>query len=113
MSLLVTANDGTAADAESAAAIPHVLGRPLDGLSVVSVNGSRHAVMLVSDLEKSELTQLAGIVSLPLVERLADVAQDRARTVAWLLAEPAQKLEWDFHRRADLTSLSTERSPSR
>jgi hypothetical protein len=113
VSLLVTASDRTAADAGSAAAIPHIIGRPLGGLSVVSVNGSRHAVMLVSDLEKNELTQLAGIVSLPLVERLADAAQGRTKTVAWFLAEPARKPEWDFHRRADLTPLSTERSPSR
>jgi hypothetical protein len=41
----------------------------MDGLSVVSVNGSRHAVMLVSDLGNSELAQLAGILSLPLVQR--------------------------------------------
>ncbi len=105
VSMLVTANDRTAADAESAAAIPHVIGQPLDGLSVVSVNGSRHAVMLVSDLEKNELTQLARIVSVPLVERLADVAQDRTKTVAWFLAEPPRTLELDLHRRADLTSL--------
>lgn len=113
VSLLVTANDRTTSDTASTAAIPGVIGRPMEGLSVVSVNGSRHAVMLVSDLEKNELTQLAGIVSLPLVERLARVAQDRTSTVAWFLAEPAQKLEWDFQRRVDLTSLLTERSPSR
>jgi hypothetical protein len=74
---------------------------------------TRHAVILVSDLDKNELTQLAGIVSLPLVERLADVAQDRTETVAWFLAGPAQKLERDFHRRADLTSLLTKRLPQR
>ena len=44
----------------------------MDGLSVVSVDGSHYAVMLVSDLEKDELTRLAGIVSLPLAQRLAD-----------------------------------------
>ena len=37
VSLLVTANDRTAAAAESAEAIPHVIGRPMEGLSVVSV----------------------------------------------------------------------------
>lgn len=75
VSLLVTANDRATADADSATAIPHVIGRPMKGLSVVSVNGSRHAVMLVSDLEKNELTQLAKIVSLPLAQRLSDVTK--------------------------------------
>jgi hypothetical protein len=70
VSLLVTGDDGTTDDRASTPAIPHVIGRPVEGLSVVSVNGSRHAIMLVSDLHKSELTQLAGIVSLPLVRRL-------------------------------------------
>lgn len=73
VSLLVTANDRATAAAASAEAIPHVIGRPVDGLSVVSVNGSRHAVMLVSDLDNEALTELAGIVSLPLVQRLGDV----------------------------------------
>lgn len=90
VSLLVTANDSMTADAESAAATPHIIGQPVDGLSVVSVNGSRHAVMLVSDLEKNELRQLAGIVSLPLVEHLADAGSDRTKTTAWLFVPPVQ-----------------------
>ena len=85
VSLLVTASDRTTA-AASADDIPHLIGRPMDGLSVVSVNGSRHAVMLVSDLERGELTQLAGIVSLPLARRLAGVTSDGAKATAWLLA---------------------------
>jgi hypothetical protein len=92
VSLLVTANDGGTRAAESADVIPHVIGSPIDGLSVVSVDGSRHAVMLVSDLADSELTQLAGIVSLPLVQRLGDVTPDRTKPIAWLLASPVQKL---------------------
>ena len=92
VSLLVTANDRATAAAESAEAIPHVIGRPMEGLSVVSVDGSRHAVMLVSDLEKNELTQLAGIVSLPLAQRLADATSDRTKTIAWLFAPPTQEL---------------------
>ena len=111
VSLLVAANDRTAADAESAAAIPHVIGRPLDGLSVVSVNGSRHAVMLVSDLEKNDLTQLAGLVSVPLVQRLAGVASDRTKTTAWVFVPPVQGLAKDSDRRPDLASLLTERLP--
>ena len=87
VSLLVTEDDRATIAAE---AIPHVIGRPMDGLSVVSVNGSRHAVMLVSDLKSSELTQLARIVSLPLAQRLADASADRANTTAWLLTPPVQ-----------------------
>jgi hypothetical protein len=109
VSLLVTANDGATAAAESTEAIPHVIGRPMEGLSVVSVNGSRHAVMLVGDLEHNELTQLAGIVSLPLVQRLGDVTSDRAKPTAWLFAQPVQELARDSDRRTDLASLLTER----
>jgi hypothetical protein len=89
VSLLVTANDAAAGSAE---AIPHVIGRPTEGLSVVSVNGARHAVMLVGDLEQSELTQLAGIVSLPLAERLADGIADSPDTTAGLFGPPVQGL---------------------
>ena len=109
VSLLVTANDRATGAAESAEAIPHVIGRPMDGLSVVSVNGSRHAVMLVSDLENNELTQLAGIVSLPLVQRLGDVTSDRTKPTAWIFAQPVQELASYSDRRPDLGSLLTER----
>ena len=92
VSLLVTAKARTAADAESMAAIPQVIGQPLEGLSVVSVNGPRHAVMLVSDLEKDELRQLAGIVSVPLVQRLAGIVSVPTTTTAWLFVPPVQEL---------------------
>jgi len=107
VSLLVTANDRTSDDGASPA-IPHVIGRPLDGLSVVSVNGSRHAVVLVSDLEKKELTNLAGIVSLPLVQRLADVARDPTTTTSWLFVPPFQ--EWGSPSGGRLQALRRERS---
>jgi Putative zinc-finger len=92
VSLLVTANKRAAVAADSADAIPHVIGSPMDGLSVVSVDGSHYAVMLVSDLEKDELTRLAGIVSLPLAQRLADAISDRTKTIAWLFAPTPQEL---------------------
>src|SRR4029453_17032983 len=90
VSLLVTAHDSATASSASAEAIPHVIGRPLDGLSVVSVSGTRHAVMLVSDLDKNELMQLAGIVSLPLAQRLGDLTTDRTKPAAWFLAQAVQ-----------------------
>jgi len=112
VSLLVTANDRDTAIA-SEEAIPHVIGRPMDGLSVVSVNGSRHAVMLVSDLEDNQLTQLARIVSLPLAQRLADVTSDRAKTTVWLLMPPVQELASYSVGRLSTSSRLDERLPAR
>ena len=75
VSLLMTANAGATGAAEGADAIPHAIGRPVDGLSLVSVNGSRHAVVLVSDLGNAELTQLSKMVSPPLVQRLGTLTR--------------------------------------
>jgi hypothetical protein len=85
----------------------------MNGLSVVSVNGSRHAIMLVSDLDRTELTQLAGIVSLPLAERLADVTPDRTNPTAWLFARPVQEMARYSDRRVDLTALFRAGLPTR
>lgn len=94
VSLLVTADERATAAAEVGVAIPHVIGRPAGGLSVVSVSGSRHAIMLVSDLEEHELTRLARIVSVPLVPLLADGTSDSAKPAAWPFAQPVQTLAW-------------------
>jgi hypothetical protein len=91
VSLLVAANERSTGLAASDEAIPHLIGRPMDGLSMVSVNGSRHAIMLVSDLDNSELTQLAGIVSLPLVQRLGDVSPNGTGPASRFFAQPVQK----------------------
>jgi hypothetical protein len=112
VSLLVTANDSSTVAVESAAAIPHVIGRPMDGLSVVAVDGARHAIMLVSDLDKTALTHLARIVSLPLVQRLADVRPDRTRQTTWL-GQPVQELSRHSDARPDLASLFTAGLPTR
>jgi hypothetical protein len=88
VSLLVTTT-GTRA-ARSSVTIPRVIGRPLEGLSVVAVNGTRHAVMLVGDLDPRELTQLAGIVSLPLVQQLAGGQPDPSTMTASLFVHPLQ-----------------------
>ena len=69
VSLLMTTNDGGTGDVGQDA-IPHLIGRPMNGLSVVSVNGTHHAILLVSDLESTELTQLSRAVSVPLARRL-------------------------------------------
>ena len=42
----------------------------MNGLSVASIRGARHAILLVSDLEGRELTQLSTTVSVPLVDQL-------------------------------------------
>jgi hypothetical protein len=88
VSLLVTAdtaaNEAAAGRVETA---PHLIGRPMNGLSVMSVNGSRHAVLLVSDLGTAELTRLSGAVAAPLAEDLASgfIADD---TLASLFLVP-------------------------
>lgn len=70
VSLLMTSNDGTTGASDSVDAIPHVIGRPMNGLSVVSVTDSNHAILLVSDLDSAELAQLSRAVSVPLAGRL-------------------------------------------
>jgi hypothetical protein len=112
VSLLVTANDETSA-AAATKAVPHVIGRTMEGLSVVSVNGSRHAVMLVGDLEQSALAQLAGVVSLPLVQRLASVATGRAEPTARLFVRPLQGMARDADEGLKSASLLAERLPVR
>ena len=95
VSLLVTANEMAPGSPASTAAIPHVIGHPAEGLTVVSVNASRRSVILVGDLSGDDLTQLAGIVSLPLARRLGDVTIDLAKPTPSLLAQPVQVLAWD------------------
>jgi hypothetical protein len=108
VSLLVTANGRSMAAAESIEAVPRVVGRPVDGLSVVSMNGSRHAVLLVSDLENRELTQLAGFVSLPVVQRLGDATSEGTKPTASRLFLPVQELALDSNSHRDLVSLWAE-----
>lgn len=69
VSLLMTANEGATGNTGEDA-IPHVIGRPINGLSVVAMNGSHHAILLVSDLGSAELSELSKSVSVPLARRL-------------------------------------------
>ena len=72
VSLLVTAADErTAGTPLPPDLVPHLHGGPVNGLSVASVRGAQHAILLVSDLEQRELTELSTAVSVPLVEQLA------------------------------------------
>jgi hypothetical protein len=71
VSLLLTADD------ERSAAVtlpldldPHLHGRPVNGMSVVSIHGGHHAILLVSDMEGRELRQLSKALAVPLVDRL-------------------------------------------
>lgn len=71
VSLLVTSDDrGTAGAVPSPDLRPHVHGAPVDGLSVASIRGARHAILLVGDLDGHELSQLSTAVSVPLVDQL-------------------------------------------
>jgi hypothetical protein len=69
VSLLMTANDGGPSGIGQDA-VPHVIGRPMNGLSVMSVNGTHHAILLVSDLDSADLAELSRAVSVPLARRL-------------------------------------------
>jgi hypothetical protein len=91
VSLLVTADEGSARAADTAIAVPHVMGRPTNGLSVVSVNGPRYAVLLVSDLGSAELTQLSQALSLPLAQRLAQRSVPGGDRLASLYVLPERK----------------------
>jgi hypothetical protein len=71
VSLLLTGSERSASTIEGVDAAPHLIGAPMNGLSVVSVNGSRHAILLVSDMASEELTQLSRAISVPLAQRLA------------------------------------------
>ena len=88
VSLLMTVNGGATGPAASAEVSPRVIGRLMDGLSVVSVNGSRHAIVLVSDLGNAELIQLSQTVSVPLVQRLGGVTHNPGRDTAFMTARP-------------------------
>lgn len=100
VSLLMTANDGGASNAGQDA-IPHVIGRPMNGLSVVSVDGTRHAILLVSDLETTELAQLSRAVSVPLARRLATLVPDRSIPAA-LISPPIQQVAMGSDTRSSL-----------
>ena len=71
VSLLVTADDeepgGVALPPDLD---PHLRGQPVNGLSVASIRGAHHAILLVSDLEGPELKQLSTTVSVPLADQL-------------------------------------------
>jgi hypothetical protein len=84
VSLLMTTDERAADAVDNADAIPHVIGRPLNGLSVVSVNGSSHAFLLVSDLGSADLTQLSASVSVPLMRRLEGSLTPKSMTLAAL-----------------------------
>jgi hypothetical protein len=73
VSLLVTADERTAGVVLPSDVIPQLHGAPVNGLSVASIRGARHAILLVSDLEGGELRQLSTAVSVPLVEQLANL----------------------------------------
>jgi hypothetical protein len=84
VSLLMTANDGGHAS-PGPDALPHAIGRPINGLSVVSVNGRHHAILLVSDLDSPALEELSQAVALPLARRLEVSLMPDRGTVAALL----------------------------
>jgi len=84
VSLLMAAT-GVAGDAGQDA-IPHLIGRPMNGLSVVAVNGTDHAILLVGDLDRTALAQLSRAVSVPLARRLGMSGEPVLGALPWLMA---------------------------
>jgi hypothetical protein len=84
VSLLVTTIDGASGESAAAEAAPYLLGRPIEGFSVVSVPAARHAVLLVGDLSLRELTQLARAISVPLSRQLLGSVAHAPRELAEL-----------------------------
>ena len=91
VSLLVTADDERAAAMTLPLDLdPHLHGRPINGMSVASIHGARHAILLVSDLDGRELRQLATAVSVPLVDHLlAGLVPAAPQAVATLYPDTA------------------------
>lgn len=90
VSLLMTANESGNPVQD---AIPHIIGHPVNGLSVMSVNGTRHAVLLVSDLGSTDLAQLSRAVSVPLARRLeVSLMPDRGSVASLQFERPFQSL---------------------
>jgi len=60
---------------------------------VVSVNGTHHAILLVSDLGSTELAQFSRAVSVPLARRLeVSLMPDRGSVASLQLERPFQSL---------------------
>jgi len=103
VSLLMTAKDGGMSDVRQDE-IPRVIGRPMNGLSVMSVNGTDHAILLVSDLETNELAQLSRAVSVPLARRLGTLVPDRSWPAALIFSRPVVELAMASDARWNLTN---------
>ena len=97
VSLLLTPNEEAGAAREPGEPLPHLIGRRKDGLSVVSVDRSRHAILLVSDLGTDELTQLSKMVSVPLAQRLDPrlTSVDRHTVALLRVPQPLRPLLFD------------------
>ena len=99
VSLLMTTASSTLSLPWLADPRPHPIGRSRNGLSVVSLDGADHAILLVSDLGNAELTQLSTVVATPLVQRMVGgLPAPNAVAVARLQVPPT-----------DLTNVSLKR----
>ncbi len=70
VSLLMTQDRREAGMLVPVDAFPRRIGQSDSGLTVVSVNGGGHAILLVSDLASAELTQLSTVIAMPLARQL-------------------------------------------
>jgi hypothetical protein len=83
--VLVTADDDATGALPSVDSTPRVHGHPVNGLSVVAVEATRHVILLVGDVDEHELTQLSTFVSVPLARQLEVRAGPLDRTALTML----------------------------
>ena len=96
VSLLVTADDERTAGAVLPADVtPQLHGAPVNGLSVASIRGARHAILLVSDLEGGELKQLSTAISVPLAEQLTNLPPTASRVLNTLSSKSSRIVSID------------------
>jgi hypothetical protein len=100
VSLFMTASSDHGDDARDAVA--REIGGPVNGFSVVSVNGLHHAIVMVADLDGPELTALSNAVAVPLAQRLTAAGAPTVRMFTSLLfdrlIQPSQLNEASWSR---------------
>lgn len=115
VSLLVTTDDESSRSVTLPPDLdPHLHGAPVKGLSVASIRGAHHAILLVSDLDGRELTQLSRTVSVPLVDQLlTGLIQPASNVIAAFSAESAfeRLLLRDLATRVSLASARDGNDP--
>lgn len=97
VSLLMTANDaGALSTTAHEDSTPHLHGHPVNGLSVISVRGPRHAILLVGELGEHELAELSKAVAMPLAHQMMSrlIRPDRSALIRVDSSRPVAQHRW-------------------